>query len=93
MTDFDLDPDIEELYLSGSPRYTEGIEFDSPIVTPRSPTRLPLTVTVKNEFWKDTEQDVFGKRFTVVIPKKVIGSYKHINLSLERKLFRVPMSM
>ena len=59
--DFQLDPETEELYLDESPRYDQGIEFDSPIVTPRSPTRLPLTVTVKKEFWKDSEQEHIWK--------------------------------
>lgn len=57
--DFTLDLETEELYLDqSSPRYDQGIEFDEPINSPTPISYMPSTITIKKEFWKDTENDV-----------------------------------
>ena len=61
------DEDTEHLYLETdeyqpSPRYDEGIEFDEPLdpslYSPEnSPRPLPDTITIKEDYWKETKQD------------------------------------
>lgn len=54
--------DSEDLYLEPpSPRYTEGIEFDEPINSPTPISYLPDTITIKKDFWKDSEQENLWK--------------------------------
>ena len=60
--DFTMDKDTEGLYLDLSPRYDQGIEFDEPINSPTPISYLPSTITIKKDFWKDSEQRYFMER-------------------------------
>lgn len=59
------DSDIHDLAFSGSlsPGYLDNIEFDSPTMRTYSPKPLPNTVTIKEDYWKDSDQELVGKYF------------------------------
>ena len=55
--------DVHDLAFSGSlsPGYMDDIEFDSPTMRTYSPKPLPNTVTIKDSYWKDSDQESIGK--------------------------------
>ena len=67
LTDIPLtnDSDIHDLAFSSplSPSYMDDIEFDSPTMRTYSPKPLPNTVTIRDSYWKDSENELIGKYF------------------------------
>ena len=74
------------LYGDSSPRYDAGIEFDEPLQSPiHKPKPLPDTVTIKEDYWKDTKQEDLFKEiqkghkkisWAPALPYKFIPRYK-----------------
>ena len=57
--------ETDELYLApSSPRYDQGIEFDEPIDSPTTGYKLPDTITVKKDYWKETEQELLWEQIS-----------------------------
>lgn len=70
-----LFPETEDLYLEpSSPRYDQGIEFDEPVDSPTPRYKLPDTITIKRDFWKDSDQEMIWDK----IKDTQSNSYKFI---------------